>query len=182
MLANTHNTKILNIDPSDSGSYSCVADNGILDKQNQNGMSELELNVLYGPIIKLNDTIEPKINEQVTVNCIVDSNPKPHTISWYKTVNGIKRLVQEGAQMIINNIRPEDSGVYTCLAQNTLKSSENQLAQTHTANSTIEIKVKHAPEVVVILPEKPIAISGRPFTLTCKSQPESHPKPSYKCK
>lgn len=126
--------------------------------------------------------IEPKINEQVEINCEVNANPKPHTVSWYKLVSGVKKLVQEGAQMIINRVRPEDSGVYMCIAQNTLKSSESQIPQVHSANSTIEIKVKHAPENVVILPEKPVAISGSSFTLTCKSQPEAHPKPNYKCK
>ena len=84
--------------------------------------------------------------------------------------------------MIVNRIRPEDSGVYVCVAQNTLKSSESQSSQTHSSNATIEIKVKHAPENVVILPEKPVAISGRSYTLNCRSQPEAHPKPSYKCK
>ena len=183
IIGSTVNHSIYNVDASDSGSYTCEVDNGITDKQGQNGAGELALNVLYPPVVTLpNEMIEPKINEQVEINCDVNANPKPNSISFYKMVNGAKKLVQEGAQMIIHKVRPEDSGLYVCVAQNTLKSSESQIAQTHSANSTIEIKVKHAPDMVFILPEKPVAISGRSFNLTCKSQPEAHPKPSYKCK
>jgi len=181
IIGSTINHSIYNVDANDSGSYTCEVDNGIVDKQGQNGIGELTLNVLYAPIVTLpNEMIEPKINEPVEINCEVNANPKAHSISFYKIVNGSKKLVQEGAQMIINKVRPEDSGLYVCVAQNSLKSSESQIAQIHSANSTIEIKVKHAPDMVFIQPEKPVAISGRSFNLTCKSQPEAHPKPNYK--
>lgn len=181
IIGSTFNHSIYNVEVSDAGTYTCVVDNDIVDKQN--GRSELQLNVLYAPIVTLpNDMIEPRADDQVEINCEVNANPKPHTISWYKLVHGVKKLFQEGAQMLMHRVRPEDSGVYVCVAQNTLKSSESQAPQTHSSNSSIEIKVKHAPENVVILPEKPVAISGHSYTLKCRSQPEAHPKPSYKCK
>jgi len=181
VIGSTVNHSIYNVDASDSGSYTCEVDNGILDKQGQNGVGVLSLNVLYPPVVTLPaEFIEPKIGEQVEINCEVNANPKPHSISFYKIVNGVKKLVQEGAQMIMNSVRPEDSGLYVCVAQNSLKASDSQIAQTHTANSTIEIKVKHAPQTVFIIPEQPVAISGKSYNLTCKSQPEAHPKPNYK--
>lgn len=52
----------------------------------------MQLNVLYAPIVTLpNELIEPKINEQVDVNCDVNSNPKPSSISWFKIMNGNKK-------------------------------------------------------------------------------------------
>lgn len=105
------NHSIYNVDANDSGSYSCEVDNGIMDKQGQNGVGELSLNVLYPPVVTLpNEMIEPKINDPVEINCDVNANPKPHSISFYKIINGVKKLVQEGAQMIIQKVRPEDSG------------------------------------------------------------------------
>lgn len=182
IIGSSFNHTIYNIEVNDAGVYTCVVDNDVVDHK-QNGRSELQLNVLYAPVVQLpSKMIEPKADDQVEINCEVTANPKPHTISWYKVVNGVKKLFQEGAQLLMHRVRPEDSGNYVCIAQNTLKASEHQTPQTHSANATIDIKVKHAPENVVVSPEKPVAISGHPYTMTCRTLPEAHPKPNYKCK
>ena len=51
---------------------------------------------------------------------------------------------------------------------------------TRTGNATIDINIRHAPGQTFIMPDKPIAVDGKPITLTCGATPSGHPKPQYK--
>lgn len=179
LLTNTNNHTILRVKPDDSGKYDCVADNGVGGSNGQPGKDTLELSVLYGPRVNVLPQREATIDDSLSVKCNVNSNPKPHSVIWLKT--GDSSFRQTGDVLVLNRIQAEDSGEYICVATNTLKpSGSGSLSFDKTANATVEIKVKHKPGESWISPENPIAIAGKPFTLTCQSKPPGYPEPNYK--
>ena len=51
---------------------------------------------------------------------------------------------------------------------------------TRTGNATIDINIRHAPGKTYILPEQPVAVDGKPITLTCGATPSGYPVPTFK--
>ncbi len=69
-------------------------------------------------------TTKAKDGKPVTLQCLVEGNPKP-TIAWFRQSTPIPEsedfeLIHEGnvASLTIKDVFPEDSGKYTCVAKN----------------------------------------------------------------
>ena len=63
----------------DAGSYTCSADNGL----GKDGKKELQVDVLYGPVVTLQNNMEVQEQDDVQIGCQVDANPRPTSIQWY---------------------------------------------------------------------------------------------------
>ncbi|RWS14198.1 hypothetical protein B4U79_12939 [Dinothrombium tinctorium] len=178
ILSHKANHTIVGVMPTDSGLYSCIADNGIKGPDGSPGRGDLELSVQFDPTVTVINEEEAVIGESVTVKCNVHSNPKPHTIIWTKDAN--PQVIQEGDVLRLERISAADSGRYTCTATNTLRPTGNHVTLERSGNASVNIRVKHRPGNTEILPANPIAVSGKPFTLSCIAKPPGWPVPEYK--
>jgi echinoid protein len=175
LLTNTNNHTIIRVKPDDSGKYDCIADNGIGGTP---GKESLELAVLHGPKVNVVPDREAVTDEVLNVKCNIASNPKPHTVIWQK--EGDPYFKQVGTVLVLNQIRAEDSGNYMCIATTNLKPSGALEGIEKSDNATVKIRVKHKPGETEIFPMNPVAVAGKPFTLTCQSKPPGYPEPEYK--
>ena len=175
LLANTNNHTIIRVKPEDSGKYDCIADNGI---GGQSTKESLELLVLYGPKVNVVPEREAVADEALNVKCNIASNPKPHTVVWLK--EGDPTFKQTGSILVLNRVKAEDTGNYICSAITTLKPSGAIEGVDRTNNGTVKIRVKHRPGETEIFPLNPVAVAGKPFTLSCQSRPPGYPEPEYR--
>ena len=70
--------------------------------------------------------VETTVNESQTAifKCTVDSNPPAH-VTWTKQNSSLpvgRHVVESSGALIVNDIRPEDEGFYSCRADNLLGS------------------------------------------------------------
>uniref|UniRef100_A0A3Q2FV25 Ig-like domain-containing protein n=1 Tax=Cyprinodon variegatus TaxID=28743 RepID=A0A3Q2FV25_CYPVA len=103
------------IQASDTGKYHCVAANPLGRKRCQ----QKHINVKYAPRLPSVLAIpsgETGEGSSVTLTCSSDANPGA-TYTWYK--EGDKSPKASGQNFVISNVRPEHSGSYSCVAQNT---------------------------------------------------------------
>lgn len=182
IISRHQNHTIINVGPSDSGIYSCVANNGIKahnDQLEQTG--RLVLNVLYSPIVSLIPNYEAKLGESVKITCNVNAEPRPYSIVWTKEDDSnSEQIISTGEVLKIDDIGPFDAGRYQCVAKNKIKPSGSNFDQEKTGRSSVTIRVKHAPGPTSIVPVDPVAVAGRPYTLTCSVKPPGYPSPKYR--
>lgn len=157
----------------DSGSYICSADNNL----GRIGEMELKLDVLHAPIITLPERRDASEGEDIAVDCQVSSNPRPTTVEWFK--EGDEKFTQNGPTLRLNSITAEHGGKYICSATNHLHPSGKEKVM-RTGNGTVDINIRHKPGTTFISPEKPVAVDGKPLTLTCGANPPGFPVPQYK--
>ncbi|GIY93158.1 hemicentin-2 [Caerostris extrusa] len=174
LLSNTHNHTIRNVKAEDSGIYSCIADNGIGEPTQAN----LELSVLYGPQVKVVSYQEAKAGEPLIVKCEVNSKPPPHMIQWLK--EGDSYFRQTGDTLRIEKISVDDGGRYICQAATSFRPSGSNIQSEAIGNGTVTVRIKHKPGQAEIFPVQPVAIAGRPFTLSCTAHPLGWPLPEYR--
>ena len=70
--------------------------------------------------------VETTVNESQTASlkCTVDSNPPAH-VTWSKQNSSLpvgRHVVESSGALIVNNVRPEDEGFYSCRGENLLGS------------------------------------------------------------
>lgn len=193
LIQPTANHSIIEVEPSDAGQYRCEVDNDIHDQHDRPGSAELQLNVLYAPIVSVPPLLEPSLQEPLQLQCEVDAQPAPDRIAWYRTsgpdttnaahvsfdLSNIKPLA-EGPLLQIERLTPADSGLYTCVAENRLAPNDRSIVYTRTANASTEVRVQHAPTRVRITSEAPVAIAGRPYQMSCSAEPSAYPLPKYR--
>lgn len=174
LLSHTLNHTIPAVKPEDSGIYTCVAENGIGDPTQVN----LELAVIYGPVVKLLPEKEVSLGESLAVKCNIASYPPPHTIEWYKEDDPFFR--QNGDTLRLENVASDDSGKYTCKATSTARPSGSSMQRELSNNASVVIHVRHKPGEAVIQPSTLEAISGKPLTMICTAKPPGYPVPEYR--
>ncbi|XP_023213810.1 B-cell receptor CD22-like [Centruroides sculpturatus] len=135
-LSNKLNHTITAVTPEDSGTYTCIADNGIGEPTK----ADLKLSVLYGPKVSLLPDKEITLGKSVNVKCNVASNPPPHNLQWLK--QGDQYFHQNGDMLRLTSISAEDAGKYTCQATTTLRPSGTTIQKEVTSNATILIYVR----------------------------------------
>ncbi|KFM73375.1 Hemicentin-2, partial [Stegodyphus mimosarum] len=174
LLSNTFNHTIRSVTPDDSGIYSCIADNGIGDSTQAN----LELSILYGPHVKVISYQEVAAGDTLVVKCDVSSKPPSHMIQWLK--EGDPYFRQTGDTLQIEKVSVDDGGRYICEAAASFRPSGSNVQSEATGNGTVTVRIKHKPGLAEILPVQPVAIAGRPFTLSCTAHPLGWPLPEYR--
>ncbi|XP_038163072.1 B-cell receptor CD22 [Cyprinodon tularosa] len=133
------------IKASDSGSYYCEAQN----KHGTGKSNTININVLYPPVVVIQIEgvqryhIEVKEGESITLVCNVNrANPKPESFKWIKD----GKYVWYQKEYNLLQIKPEDSGVYQCEAQNTAgstKSNPFNLEVQYKPKSRVSISATH---------------------------------------
>ena len=178
LISHELNHTVVNVVPNDSGSFVCVADNGVMDSNGKAGRGELELSVQFAPIVTVAGEKEVTAGDSLSIPCKVSSNPTAHTIIWTRENDPSFR--QSGDTLRIERISPADAGRYICTASNSLKPSGSLNSFEQSANGSILIRVRHSPGNTEIRPLNPVAISGKPFSLTCGSTPPGWPRAEYR--
>ncbi|XP_035209923.1 hemicentin-1-like isoform X2 [Stegodyphus dumicola] len=173
LLSHTANHTIPSVHPDDSGTYTCVAENGIGEAQ-----INLELSVLHGPEVNLIPEKEVSLTESLAVKCNIASYPAPHTIEWFKEDDLFFR--QTGDTLRLDSVSSEDAGKYTCKASVTIRPSGSSMQYESSNKSSIIIHIKHKPGETIIKPSTLEAVSGKPFTMQCTAKPLGYPLPQYK--
>jgi len=114
--------QVLNIDETDEGNYACTIRNPIEMKT-----ALATLTVHHPPRFNpLPDTYRVGLKDSsVDLQCRVRGNPKPK-ITWHKSNVAIRpshrmHLLNDSQTLRINQLRLEDSGLYTCHAENILQ-------------------------------------------------------------
>ena len=74
----------------------------------------------------LQPPVKTTVNESQTAifKCTADSNPPAH-VTWSKQNSSLpvrRHVVESSGALIVNNVRPEDEGFYSCRAENLLGS------------------------------------------------------------
>ena len=157
----------------DSGSYTCSADNGL----SEGGETELKLDVLYGPVITLPEQKEVNEGDNVAIDCTIAANPRPTSVHWYK--EGDDKFHQNGPTLRLGGVTAANNGKYTCSATNYLQATGKDQVE-RTGNASVNINIKHRPGETFILPEKPIAVDGKRITLSCGANPPGYPLPQFR--
>ncbi|XP_013130375.1 B-cell receptor CD22 isoform X1 [Oreochromis niloticus] len=123
------NWTISSINASQSGSYACEAKN-----KHGSEKSVVTVKVIYAPDVDIVISQEPERRtkmiiqgDKVTFTCSVKrSNPQPDSFTWLKDGNPFKSK----NITVVENIQPEDSGDYTCRAENKVGSGSKTLQLT----------------------------------------------------
>lgn len=136
------------------------------------------MSVQFGPVVTVIPEKEVVSGESINIQCTINSNPKPHTVIWTKEND--KQFRQSGDILTLDRISPDDSGKYICTASNSIKPSGSLNSLEETSSASVNMRVLHKPGDTHILPHEPIAISGRPFSLSCGSSPPGWPKPEFR--
>lgn len=162
------------VSSSDSGKYTCAADNGL----GQIGEKTIELDVLFPPIVVIESkTREAEERETVNIRCNVTSNPPPVAIEWLK--EGSPEFRYSGDVLTLRDIRAEHAGTYLCRAVNMMKPYNGKISE-RVGNATVAVLVRHRPGQAYINPSKPVVHVGNPVTLTCSANPPGWPVPQFK--
>ncbi|XP_076004681.1 B-cell receptor CD22-like isoform X2 [Genypterus blacodes] len=124
--------RIPSIRASQSGTYKCKATNTWrVDESNP-----LTVDVKYRPDVEIQTTpltSALKEGDRVTLECHVKrSNPEPHSYRFLKNLESIGWT----QTLSVDNIKPEDSGSYTCEATNRVGTGRSQ---------PLQIKVQYPP-------------------------------------
>ncbi|KAJ8362468.1 hypothetical protein AAFF_G00373840 [Aldrovandia affinis] len=100
----------------DSGSYSC----GVRDHENLSSPA-VTLSVRYAPkstSVSVSPSGEIVESGSVTLTCSSNANPPVHKYTWFKNSRAITSRRGSGQSYTIKDIKPSDSGEYSCEAVN----------------------------------------------------------------
>ncbi len=109
---------------------------------------------LDGPIVRLNGGGILAENKRLILTCIVDAYPSIDSYQWYKNDQKIN-VSSLTSSLIIDKVSKYDTGIYTCLAKNTLKYSNGSTiekfdkTQTHVTVECKKNKSKIICEVLI---------------------------------
>ncbi|XP_062399440.1 B-cell receptor CD22-like [Sardina pilchardus] len=114
-----NNTLHLNpVSSEDAGSYSCA-----VRGHEQHPSPKATLHVRYPPrnttVIVARDG-EIVVGESVNLTCWSDANPPVHNYTWYRKNGTQTSLLGGGQSYVIADISYETSGLYYCVAQNSV--------------------------------------------------------------
>ncbi|XP_065327790.1 hemicentin-1 [Pelmatolapia mariae] len=164
-LDSNANWMISSINASQSGSYTCKAENKHGSKE-----SVVTVGVIYAPDVDIEISQEPKRSpktiiqgDKVTFTCSVKrSNPQPHSFAWLKD----KTHIDSKQETVVKNIQPEDSGTYKCSAENTVGSG----------SKTLQLTVEYKPRKTSISIHQTSVKINTSATFTCLT--DAYPAPS----
>ncbi|NWU93884.1 HMCN1 protein, partial [Upupa epops] len=157
-ILSTGALQIVFVQPGDAGHYTCIAANLA-----GSSMSSMELTVHIPPKIHSTES-QYRVTEdsQAVLSCVAEGIPTPR-VNWKKDntllteVEGKYRALPDG-DLILDNVVPEDSGSYTCIATNTAGED------THTVTLIV-----HVLPAFTELPGDVTLTKGEQLRLTCRA-------------
>lgn len=172
LLQTTNSLLMKNTNVTSSGVYTCMATNSITGQEYKSPFRfevDVNNNMRHRSPYFLKDPQKKyaiEIGNNISIECNAVGNPKPK-ISWSKL--GVSRLnnrtIDDGTLLTIINVEPEDTGIYTCKADNGI---------TPTLSYDIEIEVQESPKLVQE-PEKLFSVTENEhieFECSFKGNPE----------
>ncbi|XP_061844410.1 basement membrane-specific heparan sulfate proteoglycan core protein-like [Nerophis lumbriciformis] len=151
---------VANARPSNHGQYQCVASSSTGSKH-----ASAQLNVKYPPKVRLTPTgpVRVKIGDSVSVQCRATGRPRPK-LNWRRQGSSLQLVTAEidGVNTIQWHVmRPEDSGVYICQAENTVGVTEIK----------VEVMVEGGPGVPTasVRHKEMTVVEGHTVTMECQA-------------
>ncbi len=97
---------------------------------------------LDAPIVRLNGGGIISEKKRLILTCIVDAYPSIDSYQWYKNDEKLN-ISSLTSSLIIDKVSKYDSGVYTCLAKNTLKySNGSSIEKFDKAQTSVTVECK----------------------------------------
>ncbi|XP_041959252.1 HEPACAM family member 2-like isoform X1 [Alosa sapidissima] len=158
-----NNTLHLNpVSSEDAGSYSCA-----FRGHEQHRSPDTALDVRYAPrntAVLVDHHGEIVLGESVNLTCRSDANPPVHTYTWYRKMGTQISLLGGGQSYVVANISYETSGLYYCVAQ-------NSVGEQHSAAVSVPIAGQGWAKYVAIRILIVVALLLLPYLLClrCKS-------------
>ncbi|XP_068592285.1 B-cell receptor CD22-like [Cebidichthys violaceus] len=157
---------IPSIKDSQNGEYQCEAKN----KQGTIKSNTLNIRVKYVPEVEVKSPVSTvRQGNTMTLTCNVKrSNPRPHSYDWLKDGEAVAQK-QTHERYVVQRIEPEDKGLYTCRATNTVGTG---------TSVPFKIEVEYGPRKTTISTSKSVKSVGvgKPLTFYCNT--EANPAPS----
>ncbi|XP_077935977.1 B-cell receptor CD22-like isoform X7 [Gasterosteus aculeatus] len=156
------------IQSSDSGRYSCTAENHLGRKTSDFILIPVKY-LPQRPSVSVSPSAEILKGDSVTLTCSTDANPAAN-YTWYKgDGTSDPHLLSEEPQLVFSSIQSSDSGRYSCTA-------ENQLGRK--TSDFISIDVKYGPQrpSVSVSPSAEM-LEGDSMNLTCST--DANPAANY---
>ncbi|XP_029928304.1 secreted immunoglobulin domain 4 [Myripristis murdjan] len=149
---------IANARPGNQGQYRCVASNSA-----GRSSTTAVLNVRYSPKVKVKPAgpLRVRIGDSVSVECRATGRPNP-TLTWKRqgsTLQLVTTMANDVNTIQWPAVRPEDSGVYICQA-------ENSEGVTDVKVEIIVVGPQGAP-LASVTAEEITAVEGHSVTMEC---------------
>ncbi|XP_059614618.1 peroxidasin isoform X2 [Phlebotomus argentipes] len=164
----------LAIEPSssaDSGTYKCDVSNKY---ETISASAEIMVDVIPRFVVTP-ENHTARVGEEVVLNCEAEGNPSP-TISWEhedgQQIVFTGRIYLTGNQLHIRDAKESDSGLYICVAENTVGSSETV--------ASVEIHSIANPPHLIIEPYDLETLQGATIELPCMGDGEPPPQVKWK--
>ncbi|XP_067355834.1 sialoadhesin-like [Channa argus] len=133
------------IQSSDSGLYYCEAENELGRSRSE----DVSLNVKYSPqlpSVSVSPSAEIVEGSSVTLTCSSDANPAAN-YTWYKENEDSPKA--SGQIFTITDFRPENSGNYSCEAQNTIGRQNSTLCFIALAGRLCPLLFYQIPNIII---------------------------------
>ncbi|XP_022322959.2 contactin-3-like [Crassostrea virginica] len=120
-------TLVLNyISKTDSGTYSCIAENNYYSGGKGNDSQSFTIDVLYGPTLGSSQTLRVNESQRATLSVSITSNP-PSLVSWHRGDNLLmsQESVSVTTSYTIARAQCNDTGTYQVTASNGIQSNRS---------------------------------------------------------
>ncbi|XP_041953837.1 basement membrane-specific heparan sulfate proteoglycan core protein isoform X8 [Alosa sapidissima] len=164
---------IVNVNPSNQGTFRCVASNlfGITH-------SIVSLIIKESPraVVTPAGPVRVRVGDPINLECQTSGEPRA-TVSWHRLDSARRTLISSPVPMESNAVmqvlvaRPEDSGTYVCVAQNSQGTTETR----------VEVRVEGGPQAPMaprasVQEPLMVVVEGQTAILRCHAQ--GFPTPS----
>jgi len=142
----------------EAGTYVCQAENSV----GWSVKEHTEVDVLYAPFnLRTDPLLEASVlvNNKTVLSCKAEANPEP-TYEWLQQLaSGQVRRRSKTAHLLIEDVRYEDQGEYSCMASNSIGGEMRQVQ-----SEVVRLDVAGVPLVVKDLGEV-VGVNGRDVIL-----------------
>ncbi|XP_055921965.1 papilin isoform X2 [Eupeodes corollae] len=121
ILSSSGDLSIVQVHQSDSGSYICVASNGLGAPVSRE--VNLQVPVAATALLRRDSSNNYTVGSDIVLTCIVEGYPTPN-VAWFKDSKQLfssnrVQITENPHRLLIFKVTAEDSGYYKCTARNT---------------------------------------------------------------